>query len=525
MRCRWALILLVVLCVPIPALRGQSVMDLEQQGGKALEAGQFAAAERIFSQLVALHPSAAAYSDLATAEGAEGKFGQAVAHFRKAIELGDDTPRIHYVLGLAYLKENQSASGIRQLELALGRKPGFAVARYALGLALLDAGQPRKALASLQQVRDQFAKNPWMWTNLARAQFVTGDSHHALQTIDDATQALPADPQLLASLARLCLAHQQPQKARELLENACEMAPGDNGLKLLLAQASLQALEPQEALAVLHNVPPNAGAPGEVAFLQGNALMLSQKGKEAASLLAQAVAADPTNIRYLSTSAELQTLQGNYSGALASLRKAQLAQPNSSELLYEIALVYVRMGRYKTAVATCQQAARLAPKFDQPYFLQGVIQFGQGDSAAAVDAFRQAAGIVPDSPLYHAALGAALLKSGKLSESEKELDRALALDPRTVSAYLWRARWFENQKQPAKAIADLQTFVALDANYPQAYEELAWLYSAKGQTTKASAAQCQYHKLLAKSKPSGQTPFFLTQLGTTVIRQAHSRDQ
>ncbi len=520
-----ALILLVTLCGPVLALHAQSVTDLRQRGMKALAAGQFAVAEQLLSRLVAVDPSPAAFSYLATAEGAEGKYGQAVAHFRKSIELGNNTPSMHFVLGLAYLKENQSAPGIRQLEIAVDRKPDFTAARYALGLALLDAGQPRQALVSLLQVRSPLSKNPWMWTNLVRAEFGVGNIDEALKTIDEATKTLPADPDVLASFARLCLAHNQAQKARELLENACELASGNNGLKLLLAQASLQALEPQEALAVLHDVPANSGAPGELAFLRGSALMLSREAKQAAPLLARAVAANPGNIRYLSTSAEVQVLLGDYPRALAILRRAQLTQPNSAELLYELALVYVRMGRDGEAVSACQEAARLSPKLDQPYFLLGVIQLNQGQSTAAADTFRRAAEILPASALYHSALGAALLKAGKLSESRKELDRALALDPRAVSAYLWRARWSEEQKQPTKAIADLETFVALDENYPQAYEELAVLYSEQGQSTKSSAARCQYAKLQAKFKSSGQTPFFLSQLGTTVIRQAHTRGQ
>ena len=518
-------VLLLLLGAPIPVLHGQTAPELQQRGIQALEAGQYAAAEQVLTRLVTVHPSAAAFSYLATAEGAEGKYDQAIAHFRKSIELGNDTPSMHYVLGLAYLKVNQSGPGIRELELATTREPNFTAARYALGLALLDAGRPREALVSLQQVRGPLAKNPWMWTSLVRAQFGAGYVDGALKTIDEAANSLSPDAHMLASLARLCLDHDQAQKARELLENACELAPADNNLKLLLAQASLRALEPQETLAALRDFPTSGDATGEVAFLRASALMLSGEPKRATSLLAQAVAADPGNTHYLSTLAEAQTLQGNYTDALATLTRARATDPDSSELLYEMALVYMHMGKHAQATASCQEAMRLAPKFDRPYFLLGVIQLDGPNTAAAVDAFRKAAEILHGSALYHSALGAALLKAGKISESRRELDRALALDPRAVSAYLWRARWSEEQKQTAKAIADLETFVALDANYPQAYEELALLYSAQGQTTKASAARCQYAKLEAKFKSSEQAPFFLSQLGTAVIRQAHAQSQ
>lgn len=525
--CRRGILILlgVVLASPVSVLRGQSAQDLQQQGIEALKTGQFAAAEDAFSRLARLHPTAVAFYDLASAEGAEGKFSQAIINFQKSIQLGNDTPNLRYILGLAYLKNNQPDAGIRELKLAVTREPAFTAARYALGLALLDAGQPQEALASLEQVRDPLSKNPWMWTNLARAQFEAADPHAALLTIDEATKALPEEPQLFAALARLCLAHDQAQKARDLLENASELAPADNGLKLLLAHASLEAFEPVETLAVLKNVPPTAGAPGEVAFLQGSALMLSGKPKDAAPLVASAATADPKNIRYLSTYAEIQTMEEDYPGALASLKKAQLVQPNSAALLYEIALVNVRMGRLGDSVAACQEAIKLTSNFDQPYFLLGVIQFGQGDSAAAAEALRKATVMEPDNALYHSALGAALLKTGNLTESKTELDRALALDPGMAPAYLWRAHWFEDQKQLAKAVADLKTFVALDTSYPQAYAELAWLYTAQDQTRNASAAHCKYTQLKAKIKGGAQPPLFLSQLWTTVLRQAHTPAQ
>lgn len=526
MRRRYVLALLAIaLLIPIRRLAAQARPELKQEGVEALQAGRFAAAARIFSRLAKTKPSAETYYFLATAEGGEGNFSQAILHFRKSIQLGGDTPDIRYILGLAYLKDHQPDAGIHQLELAVSHKPDFTQARYALGLALLNAKQPRDALSNFEQVRTAFAKNPWMWTNLVRAQFAVDDRKAALATIDSAASTLPENAPMLVALANICLANNQPQKARDLLENANEISPGDNHLKLLLAQASLQAIEPAEIMAVLKDVPDTEGAPGEVAFLKASALMLTRNAKGASPLAVAAVAADPRNIKYLSTYAEIQALQEDYKGALASLNKARLMQPHSPDFPYEMALVYVRMKQYREAIAACEEAARLDPSFDQAYFLEGALHLDAGENGPASEAFHQAATLKPDSALYHAALGASLLKAGNLAESKKELDQAIALDPKTVSAYLWRAQLFERQNQSKQAIADLEVFVALDPNYPAAYLELAQLYSAEGQMVKASFAHCNYQQTMAKIKHPGQTPFFLNQLGSTVFRQAHTQEQ
>lgn len=514
--------LAVVLLVQTGNLCAQPGSELRQHGLEALQAGRFAAAERIFSQLAKSNPSARNFYFLALAEGGEGNFGNAIRHFHKSIQLGGDSPRLRYILGLAYLKNHQPALGIDQLKLAVSRKPDFTEARYALGLALMDAKRPKAAVENFELVRAKLAKSPWMWTNLARAQFAAGEAHEALATVDAAASALPENAKMLSELAQLCLAHDRAQRARELLENANEIEPNDNHLKLLLAHASLQSMEPVEIMAVLKDVPDSDGKPGEVAFLKASALMLTRKGKEAEPLAASAIAADPKNIKYLSTYAEIQALNRDYSGALASLRKARLLQPESPDIPYEMALVYVRMKKYSDAEGACAEAARLDPKFDEAYFLDGAVQLETGKNRAATDSFRKASVLEPDSALYRSAVGASLLKSGNLAESEKELNRAIALDPKTAAAYLWRAQLLERQNQLNQAIADLQIFVALDSDYPAAYRELAELYSAEGEKVKASAAQRKYQQKMAEMKNSAQTPFFLTQLGSAVFRRAHT---
>jgi Tfp pilus assembly protein PilF len=109
-------------------------------------------------------------------------------------------------------------------------------------------------------------------------------------------------------------------------------------------------------------------------------------------------------------------------------------------------------------------------------------------------------------------LGAAQFEAGTLPESRHNLDESLTLDPQTLTAYFWRAQLFARQNDPAKAISDLEVFVALDANYPEAYKSLTQLYTAEKQPAKASNAQAKYDSL-AKKTGAPHIPLFLQQLG------------
>lgn len=463
-----------------------------------------------------------AFSYLATTEGAMGQYSQAIIHFRKSIELGNDTPLIRYNLALSYLKDHQPEPAMRELKIALAKDPQFTAARYALGVALLSAGEPREALFELNQTRGSLSKNPAMWVTLARAGFSAGDATEALKAVDGAVNALPQNPRLFVELAQVCLRYRQPQKARELLEDATEVEPGDKGLKLLLAEVSLEVEEPQEALAVLENVPVSAGSPGQVDFLRGRAHLLRGELKAAAPLLEAAVAADPESLDYLSNYAELEALRQNYGGALVSLNRAHQAHPDSPGLAYQIAFIDTLMGRYQAAMGACQEAIRLASNFDQARFLLGAIQFERKEWLPAEVAFRSALSLKPRSALYRAALGAAMFKAGSVESSRHELDASVALDPHTLLGYFWRAQLFASQHDPAKAIADLNVFVALDPNYPEAYAWLARLYRVEKLEAKATDAQDVYNSLQQKTG-SPRIPLLLQQLGMIHFLEARGQ--
>ncbi len=250
--------------------------------------------------------------------------------------------------------------------------------------------------------------------------------------------------------------------------------------------------------------------------------MLLGKAKEAEPLLATALAAAPRNADYLSRYVELEIFKRDYAGAIARLEKARALQPASPALPYRVAVIYIFMRRYDAVVAPCQQALRLAPDSAQAYFVLGAIEFGINESKATEAAFRQAMAIDPGSDLNHSALGAAIFKARLPAEGSKELDDALKLNPRTVSAYYWRANVYIQENQYTKAIADLETFVALDGNHPEVYKQLAQLYAVEGDAAKASALQAHYVALKQKAGQSSVPFFWLSQLGLTRLRQVRS---
>jgi tetratricopeptide (TPR) repeat protein len=490
-------IFLALVCTALPLKSyGQSREDILRGGIRAFEVGDFARAKQMLSELVRQDPSAEHLGYLAMAEAASGELAQAITHFQKSIQLGNNSAPVRYNLGLALLKTRQFEAGLRELRGVMAIDPKFAAAPYALGVTLLDAGRAKEGLPYLEQARRLSPGQAEIWANVVRAHFEVDEATMALRTVDEAIEAFPENPRLSITIAHICLRHRQIQKARDLLENAAKLWQDDPAVKLLLAKVRLLTGEPDESLAMLKDMGLEVGEPGEVMLLRGEAKALAGDMEAAAAELSSAIRADPRNVKYLVASAWLDQMSGRFKEALVTLKKARSLDERAPEIPYRMAVSYLFLGLNSDAAQTCQEAVRRAPKFGLAYLLLGVVKLRQGDLPGAQAVLRRAVALQPSSGIFHRELGMVLYKGGNLIESKKELDRALALDPKAAQAYFWRARVLASRGERRQAIADLETAVALQPHYREAYSQLAQLYSKQRQPEKAKAASAQAIKEL-----------------------------
>lgn len=492
----------ILLFGSLPTTRAQSPSARLQQGVQALEAKDFTRALEVFSALVKTDPSSTNVGYLAVAESGAGNLSQAIADFKQAIKLGNDSVLTRYGLGSAYLRNHEPEAAARELRLAIAKDPNNLPARYALGVALLDLGRAHQAIPYLEQARKASPSNSQIWISLTRAQFEAGNPQVAVKLTEDAMAAIPDNPKLLVALARLCLQYQQWEKARALLENAVELQPNDAETKLLLANACLHSGNPSETLEVLKGLPPGTGHPGEAMILTAEARALTGDFRLARIDLSLALEADPTNPNYLLVSAWLDQTQAQFEPALATLEKARALEGDKPDLLYQMAVSYYYLGKFAQAAGACETVTHLAPRDDRAYLLDGLSKLELKEMGAARAAIERAVALSPKSALYHRELGVTLFRIGELTSSKVEFDRALTLDPHAVQAYYWRAQVLDQKGEPQRAIEDLETSIALEPKFLEAYSALAKLYSAQGQAQKAATMLDTANKLEQTERPS-----------------------
>jgi predicted Zn-dependent protease len=501
---RFIVLTAIALTLFSPFTSAQSSGRLHREGIEALESRHFHQAVKLFSELVRTEPSATNFAYLAVAENGVKHYAASIADYERAIKLGDDSVLTRFGLGTTYLEYGKPLAAARELQLALERDPNYTAGRYALGVALLNAKQPRQAIPYLESARKASAAYVQFWVTLVRAEFEAGNGRAAVEDSHRAMASIPANAELAAALAALCAQHQQFNAARNFFESSLEEQPNNLAVRVALARVCLRTGDPGEALEVLSNLPPRAGNTEEAFTLTTEAQALTGNLLGAKSRVAAALEADPDNPRYLLISAWLEEMEGHCRRALEVLAGIHHAGAMEPQILYQTAVCHYFLRHYAVAASTCAAVVRLSPNNGQAYSLLGLCRLAEGKVNAAEGAFEKAVALNPKEAAYHRELGEALLKEAELKKSEAELSAALTLDPREPETYYWQARALTRLRQPQRAIESLQTAIALDHTFSLAYSSLAQLYSAQGETEQAKAILAQ-EKRLAKPVPENRS--------------------
>src|SRR5690242_20098317 len=101
--------------------------------------------------------TAASYSKEATEFARQKSWDQAIADYRKALELEPNDPLTHYNLGLALKYKGEARDAADEFQAALRLKPKWADAHYALGASYYDL---HDQAAAIRELRTALASAP-----------------------------------------------------------------------------------------------------------------------------------------------------------------------------------------------------------------------------------------------------------------------------------------------------------------------------------------------------------------------------
>lgn len=312
-----------------------------RRANQALMAGRLDEAIAEYRRAVEVDPeNAAARRNLALALGRTGAADAAARQLRAALESAPEDPQLHFDLGNAVLAQGDREAAVAAFRRALELAPDLQAARFNLANVLAGLDRWEEAYRHLEEF---LASEP----GDSRARYLAAMALHRQGRSDEALGRLhallddePGNGVARQGLATVYAALGQTERALEIHRETLDLdLPADDKVAILnqLAELSWRHGRQREAVSYFRRAVELAPRSSDAHTRLANALQLAGERAEAAELFARAVELDPKNATAWLSEASLRILAGEHSRAVERLDLALAEVPEHAGLNHILA--------------------------------------------------------------------------------------------------------------------------------------------------------------------------------------------
>jgi tetratricopeptide (TPR) repeat protein len=211
--------------------------------------------------------------------------------------------------------------------------------------------------------------------------------------------------------------------------------------------------------------------------------------KDAYPILVEELRQNPGDLFAYLNLVTLLTDTGNFKNAAEVAGQAVVAFPQNPDVLVVHGAVNVLLGNMEESHSDFAKAISIAPQKPDARFLLALSDYKQGNYTNAIAELKAALGLGIKDPDLHYLLAECLLKvdPGKTPDALAELDRAIELNSKSVSARTLRGKLLLESGKPKEAAQDLELAHRIDPTSRSALYNLARVDTALGKTEEAKA--------------------------------------
>ena len=351
-------------------LQAQNPVD---EAVKLLEQNKPAEALPILKSAVVNTPDdVAAQFHLALAYSLLQQDTEAIAVYRKVLELQPGLYEAELNLGQVLLRQKDAASARPLLEAAVAQKPKERRPNYLLGEALLSLNEPAAAETSFRAAAEADPKSADAMVGVARAQIAQQHAADALASLDKAAALDPAD----AGIRQLAAA-----------------ATAQAGLEKLTTGDSKAAIPQLEAALAKSPTP-------ALKYALATAYLRDQQITKATAIARSAVADDPKNVEMHMFLGRLLRDQKLYAPAAREFQLVTQLKPDSADAWTEFAGMLILLQQHAAALVALDQVKALSGETPAYWYFRATILDAEKDYVPALASYRRfleiAGGKFPD---------------------------------------------------------------------------------------------------------------------------------
>lgn len=429
----------------------------------------------------------------------------AIERVRQLVKLTPDSPTANEMAGVVELQSGSLMQAQAFLGKALKADPTLRVARRAMVLAHLRAGQIDQAIAALPEGLDKPDADPAMLSVAGRAYMAKGDFQQAQSLFRRASDADPKDPAKRTSLAMSQFRSGQTDLA---LSELTGIAAQDKGVvaDMALINAHIQRKDFDKALSAIGELEKKLAQDPMPRHLRGVVHTLRNDRDEARKAFESALSLDKTYLAAIAGLASLDLAEKKPAAAVQRLDSLTKDQPDNAQAWMALADARRSTGAPNADVtAALEKAVQVAPTEIRPRVMLVDQHLKQRDEKAALAVAQDAVIALPESPEIVAALGRAQSAAGENHQALATFHKLVTLMPGSPLPYLLMASAQLSTNDSKAAMQSLNKALAVQPDFLPAQRALAELAVASQQKDQALAVS----KSVQKQRPDQAVGFTL----------------
>ena len=288
---------------------------------------------------------------------------KAMAAAQLAVQVDDDSPNAHSVLGSVYANMGKNTEAFAELKKALELAPNSDEAYRNLGDAYVRAGQSKEGIAAFQKA---VAANPYNWLNntaLGKAYIELGDTPKSLAEFQKVAELAPDNPFGYEGIASCYLRDGKWSEAIAQYQKALTVAPDSATYSNLGTAYFFMKNYDQSTKMYEKAIQMNASQSEELWGNLGDAYRwLGQTDKargayaKAISLAFQGLQVNPRSAAIMGDLGILYAKKGDAGNALKYTNQARALKPNDLQLIYYEVQVKTLVGQPEEALKSLRLA-------------------------------------------------------------------------------------------------------------------------------------------------------------------------
>ena len=332
------------------------------------------------------------------------------------------------LLGSALRGQGKLVAALEILEPVAATQPKSAVAQFAYGLALAEAGDHGKAINALSRVVALDPNHATAWRALADQKKLAGDDRGADEAYIRQIQASVNDPQLLAAAA--AITENKLAVAERLLRAFLKDYPTDVAAIRMLAEAGSRLGRYEDAENLLARCLELAPSFAAARHNYASILYRENKVHETLAQVELLLKSDPDNPSYRALNAAAMGLIGEYARTIEIYEDLLKSHPDRAKTWMSCGHAYKALGRSEQCITAYRKTIELMPSLGEAYWsLANLKTFRFTDEDLAAMRAQLARGDLADEDRYHLefALGKALEDAAQFASSFEHYEAGNAL--------------------------------------------------------------------------------------------------